>query len=80
MILNTINNDAKDIASDANGSNILTASDLSKFQKLILGLIPELPNDVPGYFIYPSEIDVPINPGETEEIELNVYRTGNVNY
>lgn len=78
--LNIFNNEAKVIASDANGSNTLTASDLSIFQKLILGLIQELPNNVPGYFIYPYEMDVPINPGETEAIELNVYRTGNVNF
>lgn len=78
--LKIFDNEAKVIASDVNGSGTLSASDLSLLQKLILNLIDQLPENVPGYFLYPSEIEVPISSGQNETLEINVYRMGNVNF
>ncbi len=80
LAIDVFSDQAKILASDANGSGTLSASDLSVLQKSILSLIQELPNDVSGYFIYPSEIPLEINPGGQSNVDITVYRMGNVNF
>ncbi|HPK09324.1 MAG TPA: redoxin domain-containing protein [Saprospiraceae bacterium] len=72
--------EAKIIASDANGNGSVTAADLILIRKSILQLINEYPNNVAGYFIYPIEIPIIPNPGGETSVDINIYRRGNVNF
>ncbi len=76
--LEKFNDDTKIIASDLNGDNRLTASDLTILRKIILGSISTFPNGVPSYKTIPEVTNIIPNPGHKIDLEINIVKVGNV--
>lgn len=69
----------KILAADVDGNDKVTAADLVTIRKLILTLITEFPNNVPSYKSIPAFQTVQTNPGNTVQVNMSVFKMGNVN-
>ena len=77
--LETFKGSYQSIASDVNGDGRITASDLTVIRKLILGIINNFPAGVPSHKAIPELNELPLNPGNTVELKMEVVKMGNVN-
>lgn len=66
------------IAADTNGDGTISAIDLITLQKIILRIDDNFPNSDP-YRIFPEEIPITTSPGQVQNIEFTVIKTGDLN-
>lgn len=66
------------LAADTNGDGSINAIDLITLQRVILGLINTFPNSDPYIFI-PSELPIMLTPGESQSIEFEGIKVGDLN-
>ena len=66
------------IAADANNDGVISVTDLSYIQKLILSIFDNFPNDASYRFI-PEEIQLGEMPGQPINLEFTAIKVGDVN-
>lgn len=73
-----ITDDAIKNAADTNGDNKISALDLFTLQRVILGKDPKFPNR-DSYEFTPHEIQLNLNPGESQDVKFTGVKIGDVN-
>jgi thiol-disulfide isomerase/thioredoxin len=73
-----IENDLLKISADTNGDNAITAIDLFALQRVILGKDLELPGRS-SYIFVEDDVELMINPGQTDQIIFEGLKIGDLN-
>ncbi len=72
-----IEDDLIKLAADANGDGAISALDLFTIQRVILGKDSTFPN-VDAYQFVPNEIEIDLQPGATQNFNIQAVKTGDV--
>ncbi|MDA8693064.1 redoxin family protein [Saprospiraceae bacterium] len=73
-----IDSDLLKLSADANGDSNITALDLFALQRVILGKDSELPAQS-SYIFVDNEVELILNPGQTEQISFEGLKVGDLN-
>jgi len=65
------------MAADTNADGAITPVDMLIMRKLILNLITEFP--IPTYQFIPAELPISLKPGESQDLDIKIIKTGDLN-